>query len=172
MTLLTTAEVAQLLRICPQSVRDLCNEKKLKFIRHSKRGKRLILSESVEAFRHEISHSAVSKLMQQQKTRRKERSSLSVSRRTEAESTRKRISQSNPQCAIAKSYRRNAEKQLRQNHIDRAKIAQTKLALKRHNSTCLDHNMPAVPAPRHRAVDVACTGLWRLRKCEASCVDA
>lgn len=50
MRLLTTAEVAEKLRICPQSVRDLCNKKKLKCIRHSERGKRLIPQESVEAY--------------------------------------------------------------------------------------------------------------------------
>ncbi len=50
MTLLTTIEAAALLRICPSSVRKLCDEKRLKCIRHSPNGKRLILAESVEAY--------------------------------------------------------------------------------------------------------------------------
>jgi excisionase family DNA binding protein len=47
---MTTIEAAALLRCCPSSVRKLCDQKRLKCIRHSERGKRLILAESVEAY--------------------------------------------------------------------------------------------------------------------------
>lgn len=50
MQLLTTREAAAMLRLCPQSVRTLCDERKLVCIRHKARGKRLIPRESVEKY--------------------------------------------------------------------------------------------------------------------------
>jgi hypothetical protein len=48
--LLTTKEVAGMLRLCPQSVRTLCDQKRLACVRHNPNGKRLIFRESVEAY--------------------------------------------------------------------------------------------------------------------------
>lgn len=50
MDLLTTKEAAELLRLCPQSVRNLCERKKLAGIRHSPNGKWLIPRQAVEAY--------------------------------------------------------------------------------------------------------------------------
>lgn len=48
--LLTTKEVAAILRICPASVRTLCDEKKLPCIRHRPGGHRKIPSDAVDKY--------------------------------------------------------------------------------------------------------------------------
>ena len=55
--LLTTKEAADMLRLCPQSVRTLCDQKRLACIRHSPNGKRLIPRQSVESYLASLSDS-------------------------------------------------------------------------------------------------------------------
>lgn len=48
--LLTTKEAAEMLRLCPQSVRDLCDQKRLACIRHRPGGHRKIPREAIERY--------------------------------------------------------------------------------------------------------------------------
>ncbi len=152
--LLTTKEAADMLRLCPQSVRTLCDQKRLACIRHSPNGKRLIPRQSVETLRYLLHEASQEERAAFRNSLRKERSAIAETRRRSEKATASRLAKANSRDAIARSFRRNAEKQIRQKQIDQFAMGQTKLALKRHNSTCLDHAMPPVPAPQHRAIEV------------------